>query len=362
MSAFDPAHHSKALVSPREFRPTRVVRRGDLEHSFMRPHRTEINVEDLEYEGPSGKKTVRQFLDSINNDAILVMLDGSIIYERYRRGARHTAHSLTTMSSAFVGLLATMSINGGKLDIDKTVESYLDDFANTPYGSVRIGDIMNMRVPVEHTADLYSPLEQHPTSIREALKSTKIAGEPGLHFQYEDTNVEIIGLILAKLYKHNLSELLSQVLWMKIGAEEDASWSVDADGVEVASNGLAATTRDIARIGEMMRLGGSLKGKRIISPKPIHDLRIEMDYSLHQQIANSEWGNAIKQYGYHNFWFIPPRGDHLHAVGRHGQHLYIAPNHGLTMALASSSDSEYKTYGAEFEAMMEWVLHLLGTT
>jgi CubicO group peptidase (beta-lactamase class C family) len=266
------------------------------------------------------------------------------------------------MSSALVGLLATMSINGGKLDLNKTVEQYLDDFANTPYGSVRIGDIMTMRVPVEHTADTYSPLEQHPTSVREALKNTKIAGEAGLRFQYEDTNVETIGLILAKLYKHNLSELLSQVLWMKIGAEEDASWSVDADGVEVASVGLAATTRDLARIGEMMRLGGSLKGVRIISPKPIHDLRIEMDYSTHQHIASSEWGQAISQYGFHNFWFIPPRGDHLHAVGRQGQHLYIAPNCGLTFVLAGSSDSDYKTYGAEFEAMIEWVLHLLGTT
>lgn len=362
MSAFDPATHSKALVNPREFRPTRAVRRGDLEHSFMRPHQTEINVEDLEYEGPSGKRTVREFLESLNNDAILVMLDGSIIYERYKRGARHTPHALTSMSSALVGLLATMSINGGKLDVDKTVDQYLDDFANTPYGSIRIGDIMSMRVPVEHNPDAYAPLEQHPISIREALKNTKIAGQPGARFQYEDTNVEIIGLILAKLYKHNLSELLSQVLWMKIGAEEDASWSVDADGVEVASNGLATTARDIARIGEMMRLGGSLKGVRIISPKPIHDLRIGMDFNIYQHITDSDWGKSIDKYGYHNFWFIPPRGDHLHAVGRFGQHLYIAPNYGLTVVITCSSDSDYKTYGAEFEAMMEWVLYKLGTT
>jgi CubicO group peptidase (beta-lactamase class C family) len=112
----------------------------------------------------------------------------------------------------------------------------------------------------------------------------------------------------------------------------------------------------------MMRLGGSLKGVRIISPKPIHDLRIEMDYSTHQHIANSEWGQAISQYGFHNFWFIPPRGDHLHAVGRHGQHLYVAPNSGLTVVLTSSSDSDYQTYGGEFELMMEWVLFRLGTT
>lgn len=362
MSAFDSATHSKALVNPREFRPTRAVRRGDLEYSFMRPHRTEINVEDLEYEGPSGKRKVHEFLDSLNNDAILVMLDGSIIYERYKRGARHTPHALTSMSSAFVGLLATMSINGGKLDVDKTVEQYLDDFANTSYGSVRVGDIMSMRVPVEHNGDSYVPLEQNPVSVRETLKNTKIAGTTGTCFQYEDTNVEIIGLILAKIYKHSLSELLSQVLWMKIGAEEDASWSVDADGVEIASNGLAATARDIARIGEMMRLGGSLKGVRIISPKPIHDLRIGIDFNIYQHITDSDWGKSIDKYGYHNFWFIPPRGDHLHAVGRFGQHLYIAPNYGLTVVLTCSSDSDYKQYGAEFESMMEWVLHILGTT
>jgi len=362
MSAFDSATHSKALVNPREFQPTRAVRRGDLEHSFMRPHQTEINVEDLYFEGPSGKRTVREFLDSLNNDSILVMLDGSIIYERYKKGARHTPHSLTSMSAAFVGLLATMSINGGKLDIEKTVDQYLDDFTNTPYGAIRIGDVMSMRVPVEHTADSLSLLQLHPVSIRESLKNTKIAGEPGMHFQYEDTNVEIIGLILTKIYKHDLSDLLSQVMWMKIGAEEDASWSVDTEGVEVASQGLAATTRDLARIGETLRLGGSLKGVRIINAKPIHDLRIEIDPRIYKQIADSDWGSAIDKYGYHNFWFIPPRGDHLHAVGRHGQHLYIAPNCGLTIVLTSSSTSDYKHYGAEFESMIEWVLHALGTT
>jgi CubicO group peptidase (beta-lactamase class C family) len=328
----------------------------------MRPHQTEINVEDLEYESPSGKRTVREFLQLLNNDAILVMLDGSIIYERYKKGARHTPHALTSMSSALVGLLATMSVNGGKLDVNKTVDQYLDDFSNTPYGSIRIGDVLSMRVPIEHTADTSSPLDTHPMSIREALKTTKIAGSAGSVFQYEDTNVEIIGLILAKLYKHNLSELLSQVLWMKIGAEEDASWSIDADGAEVASNGLAATARDIARIGEMMRLGGALKGVRIISPKPIHDLRIEMDFDSQQLISDSNWGGAIRNYGFHNFWFIPPRADHLHAVGRHGQHLYVAPNSGLTVVLTSSSDSDYQTYGGEFELMMEWVLFRLGTT
>ncbi len=359
---FGAAIHNSALHNLREFLPTRVVRRGDLEHSFLRPHHTEINVEALEYEGPHGRRSVGEFLTSINNDAILVMLDGSIIYERYKNGARHIPHAITSMSSAFVGLLATMSINGGKLDVDKTVAEYLDNFADTSYGSVRIGDLLSMRVALQHNGNDYSPLTAPLASIHDTLCNVHIQDNSDHRFFYEDTNVEIIGAILSQLYRRNLSELLSQVFWMKIGAEEDASWVVDPQGREVASQGLTATARDIARIGEMIRLGGSLKGVRIVSPKPIHDLRIGMDHNIYQQITDSAWGPAISKYGYHNFWWIPPRGDHLHAVGNFGQHLYVAPNYGLTVVMMGSSTSSYITYGAEFEAMMDWVLHALGTT
>ena len=59
-------------------------------------------------------------------------------------------------------------------------------------------------------------------------------------------------------------ELLSHEIWSVLGAEHDASISVDPDGVAVASAGLNLTLRDLGRFASMHLHEGSLGDRRIL--------------------------------------------------------------------------------------------------
>ena len=70
-----------------------------------------------------------------------------------------------------------------------------------------------------------------------------------------------------------MSELLRERFWSKLGVEQDAYFTVDSTGVEFAGGGLNLTLRDMARFGEMMRLGGRFNGQQIVPAAVVDDIR-----------------------------------------------------------------------------------------
>jgi CubicO group peptidase (beta-lactamase class C family) len=58
------------------------------------------------------------------------------------------------------------------------------------------------------------------------------------------------------------AEVLSERIWSKLGTEKDAFLQVDANGTPLVGLSLNARLRDLARFGEMMRLGGRLQRAR----------------------------------------------------------------------------------------------------
>ena len=65
-----------------------------------------------------------------------------------------------------------------------------------------------------------------------------------------------------------LSDLLSERIWMPMGAEEDAHYHVDRIGTESGGGGLSTTLRDLARFGETIRNHGRFNGRQIV-PSPV---------------------------------------------------------------------------------------------
>ena len=97
------------------------------------------------------------------------------------------------------------------------------------------------------------------------LGTARATGRPGSDFRYENGNVEAVAAVLRKITGLSTSALLSELLWSRIGAEEDAYYVVvDAEGTEAACGGFSATLRDIARLGELLRCGGALGDQQIV--------------------------------------------------------------------------------------------------
>jgi CubicO group peptidase (beta-lactamase class C family) len=100
----------------------------------------------------------------------------------------------------------------------------------------------------------------------------KKEGEHGQGFTYKTVNTDALGLDHPPRHRQVESdENLSDRIWSKLGAEQDAYFTVDLVGNEFAGGGLNAALRDFARFGEMIRNGGMLQRPARSSPKAVID-------------------------------------------------------------------------------------------
>ena len=144
-----------------------------------------------------------------------------------------------------------------------------------------------------------------PHNIYEFVKTLKKEGEHGAGFVYRTVHSEVLGWIVSRVTGKHFAELMSELVWSRMGTEEDAYVMIDPVGTPLQGAGLNATARDLARFGEMLRRGGEFNGQRIFDKAVIEDLR-------RVAIARSSRPRAWSfrpGYSYHNQWWILHNAD-----------------------------------------------------
>ena len=114
----------------------------------------------------------------------------------------------------------------------------------------------------------------------------------------------------------SVSEYMSSRLWRPLGAEFDATWSLDSEGsgFEKMESGLNAAPADYARFGLLFLHGGEWNGARIVSAGWVR-----------AATARDTSADPAKHYQY--FWWIDTeRPGRFYAVGNLGQYVYVAPD------------------------------------
>jgi CubicO group peptidase (beta-lactamase class C family) len=185
------------------------------------------------------------------------------------------------------------------------------------------------------------PGYEGPQSFYEFLRTLKKEGEHGQVFAYKTVNSDVLGWLIRRATGESVGDLLSERIWQKLGAEEDGYIIVDTVGNEFAGGGLNVTLRDLARFGEMMRLGGRFNGHQVVPTAVIADISGGADQA---QFAKAGY-ETLPGWSYRNQWWVS-HNDHgaYSARGIHGQAIYIDPKAEMVVArfgshpLASNSN------------------------
>jgi CubicO group peptidase (beta-lactamase class C family) len=156
------------------------------------------------------------------------------------------------------------------------------------------------------------------------------AAPHGDRFHYVSPNSDLLGWIIERAGGRRYADLLSDLIWKPLGAAQDAAVTIDQAGAARSAGGICMTLRDMARFGEMLRLGGG----GIVPRGWIEDI-----------LANGDRGAWLKgdlaymlpQGRYRSQWYLTGN-DHgaWCAIGIHGQWLYIDPAAKLVIAKLSS--------------------------
>jgi len=294
-------------------------------------------------------------LERMDSDAFLVMHRGRVVFETYLHGMRaQQRHMLASVSKSFVGLLAGILAGQGVVDLGRSAESYVPEMAGTVMGPATLQQLLDMtsgigRLPMAHRnaavggrdGGLYEVLgllplvPGEPDNLYDLILRKPRAAAPGTAYLYDNSVTEAAAWVLKRATGMDLAEMLSTLLWSRIGAERDAQYSTDRQGTECASGGLAVTLRDLARVGEMLRCEGSANGVQVIPPAFLDDTRRGGDRAL---FAAGEDATNMPNGSYRNcFWIEHDAHGSFACIGRYGQRVHVVPPAELVVVQLSSN-------------------------
>lgn len=274
-------------------------------------------------------------------DGLLVLHKGAIVYEKYfGDGAPNRPHIAFSVTKSFVGTLAAVLVAQGKLDPAAPVIKYVPELKNTAYGDATVRQVMDMTIGVKYSENYTDPKAEvfdyaraggmmpqppgysGPKTFFDFLGTLQKEGEHDAAFAYKTSNAEVLAWIVKRAAGQSLADLLSQQIWQKLGAENDAYFMVDSIGTESGGGGLNTTLRDLARFGEMIRNKGRFNGQQVIPAEAVADIEKGGDKD---KFAKAGY-KTLPGWSYRDMWWNTQNADGAFmARGIHGQAIYIDP-------------------------------------
>lgn len=333
-----------SVANFRQLMPTVNVSRGlNAPSPLQRSTNMSADIDALRFTplGATQSMTWAESLAANYTDGIVVLHRGRIVYERYfgvlTESGQHAAMSVT---KSVIGTLGAMLVADGTLDANKHVAGYVPELANSAFGNATLRQVLDMTTALKYSEDYADPNAEvwahaqagnplpkpkdytGPRSYYEFLQTVQSQGEHGKGFGYKTVNTDVLGWIIARATGRNVAELLSERIWRRLGAEQDAYLTVDSTGTPFAGGGLNTGLRDLARFGEMLRNDGRFNGQQIVPKAVVDDIRHGGD-----KAAFAQGGYALLQgWSYRDMWWVTHNAHGAYmARGVHGQRIYVDP-------------------------------------
>lgn len=297
--------------------------------------------------------TIEDGLRRTSTDALVVMKSGRVIADYHApHFTSQSRHILFSASKSVTAIVAGILQGDGLIDFDETVPRYVPELTSSAYSGARIRDVLDMRVSLDfeetyqdprgdfaryRRAGLFEPSVpgDTPDSLMAFLASLqKGTGDHGGPFHYCSPNSDVMGLVIERAAGQRFVDVAATRLWQPLGARQDGYITVDATGTARTGGGFCMTPRDLARIGEMMRMGGIANGRRIVSQDWVSDTVMNGSAEAWRASKSVEW---LPDGRYRNKWY--QRGNAsgaFFALGIHGQWIYVDPAAEMVIAKFSS--------------------------
>ena len=340
----------------RELLPTKQVSRG-IGAPVPLKYAIDDGIDAVSFTPLDGGESMtwKESLSANYTDGILIMHKGKVVYERYfgclDEAGKHAAMSMT---KSMTGLLAEILVAEGRLDDTANVSSIVPELASSAFGSATVRQVMNMTTALDYSEDyadpeadiwIYSaaasPLPkpkgyEGPNGYFEYLQTVQQDGAHGEAFGYRTINTDALGWIISRVTGKDLAQLLSERIWSKMGAEQDAYITVDGKGTPFAGGGLSAGLRDLGRIGLLILNGGELNGQRLFPQEVVENIRAGGDKRAFAKAGYK----TLKGSSYRGMWWVfHNKHGAFAARGVHGQTIYVDPTAEMVIVRFSSFPS-----------------------
>jgi CubicO group peptidase (beta-lactamase class C family) len=320
------------------------------------------NLDGVQVEFPDGKtKSFKQILEKWQTDSIVVLHNGTLVYERYWNGMTASKpHAVFSVSKSYIGTLSAMLVEREVLDRDQTIGYYVPELAESGFAKATVGEILDMTAGTSWDespaaiANPESPARQYGAAsgsmAMPGVRSVGVAGflptvkqdrPHGEIFVYNSPQVDVMGWVIANVTGRSLVENINTEIWSKLGVEAEAYYMLDSRGIEWATGGINASARDMARFGQMMLNGGHFNGERIVPDSVVKKI---VTLGSREAFAKGPRASTYPSGAYRDYWWITNDRDGAYlAKGVYGQLIYINPRANVVITRHASEKETSNT-------------------
>jgi len=345
----------------REMTRTAVVRRGNGPVREL-PTSHDASLLDLRYTFDGVERTLGQGFVDNTTDAMLVIHDGTIVFEWYVDGADPSdAHLVMSAAKSHTALLCGVLVGKGLLTTDDLVTDHLPELAGTAWEGCRVQDLLDMRGGTQwdyhrdEWDDMYIAgwVTHDRTDLPVGTQAWILGVENDLPhgtgpFRYCSLQTAVLGWICERVGGDRFSDLFRREIWSRIGAEYDADIVVDMFGFQGTNGTMSVTLRDWGRLGLMLLDGGTAMGEQVIPAAWLARLRERRPELVTAYTDTYGVDPDQPDSCYHDQWWISdPTAGIYSASGANGQVLTM--HHPSNTVVATFSSFPTWLQDAEFD-------------
>lgn len=292
----------------------------------------------------------------VRTDALLVIYDGQVVYERYAGPTTaNTAHLTWSVSKSLMASVLGVAYGEGRFKLDAPVADYYPPMAEHP--AIKMGHLFNWASGLRWQEGYeYAPLKSSVVGMLYTRGRTDMAAfaaqtpaetPPGERFRYSSGDSNILSAALKNIVGVKAyADYPWTALFEPLGITS-AVWESDTSGTFVGSSYAYMTARDLARIGLLMQREGRWHERQLL-PKawvtfnltPFADYQAQAEKSG-SAVPGAQWWLNSATPGVSKPWPDAP-DDTFAALGHWGQALYVMPREKLIVVrYADDRDGSY---------------------
>ena len=252
--------------------------------------------------------------------------EGTVVHEWYAEGlGADTLFLGASMTKSVLAHLVGRAVRDGALALTDAVTGHVPELAGTGYDGTTVLDLLTMTTGVDWVEDHRDPdslasrlLVCFATGAdsRDLLRSVRPGVPPGTRWSYCTADSQVLDWVRERATGLSYADDVAR-LWQALGCTSDAYVAVDGSGVALAGGGLAATSRDWARVARLAVDGRSDEGERLLDADWVEAAaRPAYPFLAVGRLPSSITTHA--GFGYH-WWPMDDAGHRVTADGSRGQ-------------------------------------------
>jgi len=229
----------------------------------------------LRWPGGASAAEVERWAGEKGTVALLVLRRGELVHEHYGAGyQRDSVLTSFSMAKSVVSALVGITIAEGRIQgVDDPVTTYLPELLkNDPrFARITLRHLLQMRSGIAFDEGYRSPFTEASRfylarDLPAQVARLRIARAPGEAYSYQSGDTQLLSMVVQRAAGMPLAAYATTRLWQPMGAEFDASWSVDSSASGIAKGFCCLNARavDYARFGQLFLDEGRVGARQVV--------------------------------------------------------------------------------------------------